>query len=705
MKTHAMLLPVYSKRIVLLPSRLLFIFLLVVIPLFTPDQIAQSKEDHETFPTPILNEFVVALDVEPDSLDPAITIDTNARLVSTQIYDTLFKAETGGTAHDFELLENWSRNADATAWTFDLRRDVKFHDGAPLNAAAVVYNFNRWWDPAHPAHIGSFEDFVNFFGGFKGDTNCNLIAVSQTAEYQFKLYFSYPMYHLPAILINTAFSIASPAAIATGTLAAYPVGSGPFKFSGWIPGESISLLSNTSYWLDPPKLDTLTFQVIADEAERVTALNNGLVHSINNISDYTLNLYLDNTDVQVKWLPSANVGYLGINRAHTPLDNLKVRQAIAHAVDWQALLQTHYTPGDQVATQFLPPVIWGYNPALTTPTYDPALALTLLTEAGYATGFSTTLSLRDVYRAYLPNPIPTAFAIKGYLDAVGIQTTVTPYENITFLSKVGSGDVDLYLLGWGADYGHPDNFYSPHLCDPNYLGLGPIDTVLCDDLQAALAEPNFLQQIVDYGAAAEYIHDSLPFVPIVHARGGLLVNEDVAGLIPSIYGEEYQSVYFADAEQTLVDPALPTTVTYTDPLDQPTTVEIPSGAVTESILMRFEPMQEASLPFVFVDTNHAFTLEAIIDGDVQEDFTFETPVTVTIEYSDADVAFIKDEETLLLYFWDGSAWIDAATSCDPVSAYTRDLVENRLSVDICHLSTFALAGESYLNVFGPIIFK
>ncbi len=264
----------------------------------------------------------------------------------------------------------------------------------------------------------------------------------------------------------------------------------------------------------------------------------------------------------------------------------------------------------------------------------------------------------------------TAAAIEGYLEAININVTVTLYESTTFLNKLYTGQLDLYLLGWGADYLHPDNFYTPHLCNPTNLSFGALDPILCANLQNALAEPDYAQQVLAYQTAAQTISTTLPFVPMIHARSGLLTRSNVDGLVASpIALETYHTVFFSDAVQTIVDPSLPTTLTYTDPQTEPTTVEIPVGAVEETTLLRLEPSTPTSAPATFTSVNHTFVLEAIRDGDVLQDFVFAEPITITIEYTDADVAGLKDETSLLLYVWDGSSWMDAAATCDPVSSY------------------------------------
>ncbi len=677
--------------------------ILLLFPLIEPSSLYAVARQADQAPTAAAD-FIVAMGEDVITLDPALANDTPSLLLAVQIYDTLVKYSPGGSVILPGLAESWTRNSDATQWTFTLRSGVTFHDGSALDGAAVLANFNRWWDPDDPAHIGIFDYFATFFGGFKGEDDCIIESMSAPDANHFQINFKQPTYHLLALVSFPAFSIASPLSILSGDLETQPVGTGPFIFISWTPGEQIDLNANPSYWNGAPLLDSLAFRVIPLAEDRLLALVAGSVHSVTDPFDDQLQALADDPAYQVLWRPSGGVGYMGINRAHTPLNNLLVRQAIAHAVDWQALANTYYNAGDLLANQFLPSSVWGTNPLLNAPTYDPSLAQSLLTAAGYPS-FSTTLSYRSIYRPYLPDAAGTAVAIKDYLEAVNITVTVTEYDSATFLGKVYAGELDLYLLGWYADFLHPQNFYEPHLCNPGNLSFGAFDPVFCTDLQNALEEPDFQQQVMAYQSIALDVANSLPLIPMIHPRWGLLTLSNITGLVASPLSlEEYHSVAFSDAVQTSVDPTTSATLTYTDPLAEPTTIEIPTGAVIETVIMRLEPTTLASLPSDFASAGHAFTLEAIQDGDVLQGFTFETPVTVTIEYSDADVASIKEEETLKLNYWDGSAWVDAATTCDPVSPYTRNLEENWLSVDICHLSLFSLAGENWLDVFIPIVY-
>ena len=121
-------------------------------------------------------------------------------------------------------------------------------------------------------------------------------------------------------------------------------------------------------------------------------------------------------------------------------------------------------------------------------------------------------------------------------------------------------------------------------------------------------------------------------------------------------------------------------------------------------MLRFVATDTTSAPAGYASAGHGFDLSAIDFGETLPGFTFLKPVTVTINYADPDVAGLQ-EDTLRLFYWDGSQWLDAATTCTPNSTYRRDLDANRISLPICHLSTFGLFAEPKIWQFLPFVVR
>jgi peptide/nickel transport system substrate-binding protein len=481
--------------------------------------------------------LTIAIQADPAQLDPALAEDVTTWRVTAQIFDTLTNYQPGGSLVESGLAESWSVSPDGLIWTFNLHSGALFHDGTSLDADAVAYNLNRWWDPAHPFHDEDFVLFTSLFGGYKGDPNCWLAGIATPTSSQVQLTLSAPHSNLPWILAHPAFAIASPAAIQAGNLATDPVGSGPFVFTAWVFGSFIQLEANSDYWDSVPGFDSLIFEVIALDADRFAALQAGTVQVVPDLPPEFAAQAEADTHLVSAWRPSIATGYLGMNRSHAYLDNDLVRLAIAHAIDRGTLLDSFYNPGTHLAQNLLPPVFWGSDLGVDEYDYNLSLVQDLLDEAGYPDGFETTLAYRDVYRPYLPNPAQTVQAIQAYLQAVGIQADVVAYESSEFIDKFNNGELDLFLLGWTADYLHPENFFTPILCD-SWLGFGPKDTVLCDTLDQARAEGEFTAQEALYQWSTRRVHETLPMLPVAHPRELLLSRRELNGLIPSPMGVE-----------------------------------------------------------------------------------------------------------------------------------------------------------------------
>ncbi len=456
------------KRIVLSTTLVLAIVLtLFIAPIYGSTAaagLAQNPNALVVAASPAVASMIVGIGAEPAGLDPALVDDGVTFYVTSQVYETLVTFEPDMALPVPGLAQTWSVSADGRTWTFTLRPGVTFHDGTALDASAVLFNLQRWWDPAHPYHNGDFAYFDYLFGGFRGDPNCLITDIVSVGATQVRITLQHAYSPLPSILAIPAFAIASPTAIQAGTLDAHPVGTGPFRFASWTPGDAIRLDANTAYRGPASRVSPLTFKFLPDPAARLAALQANSIQVAADLSTDQLPAVQADPRLKTAYRPASSVGYLGINRSHAGLDNPLVRQAIAHAMNKPAVIASHYAANAQVATQLVPRDMWGRDPGIVDYTHDVALARSLLTQAGYPNGFSTTLAIRDVVRGYLPDPMGTANAIHADLAAAGIQAEVLVYDSGTFLTKLDNGELDLYLLGWGADYPHPANYLDTLLC-------------------------------------------------------------------------------------------------------------------------------------------------------------------------------------------------------------------------------------------------
>ena len=493
------------------------------------------------------NQVTAIIAGNPESLDPATTFDGIALQITSHIYEPLVVADESNEYRPGPgLAESWTVSPDGLTWTFNIRPGAKFHDGTEANAGAVVYNINRWWDPDHPYYAGDSTYFSFLFGGPKGEADSSFLDVTAVEPLQVTIQLKEPDSNVPAKLSYPTFGIASPKAIQAGMLAGSPVGSGPYKFVAWQVDQYVELAANDQ-WAAMPEMEKLRFQIISDPEDRLTALKSGQAQTSTGLENLLDEIQMAG-NLRVEWHPSNDVGYLGINRAHTPLDNLLVRQAIAHAVNRKALVANFFTPGDLVAKDLMPPQLWGADPNIEDYAYDPQMALNLLNQAGYPNGFAITLSFRDLFRNYLPDPAVTAAAIANDLEAVGIKVTVEQLESGEFINQLYAGQLELYLLGWTADYPHPLNIYVLYCVE----WIGPRDDELCDTLDESSQATSQAEVEALMHKVSRRAHETVPMLPVVHSRQALVIYRDLFHVSYFWgFGANYSTAVYADSHSYL----------------------------------------------------------------------------------------------------------------------------------------------------------
>lgn len=231
--------------------------------------------------------------------------------------------------------------------------------------------------------------------------------------------------------------------------------------------------------------------------------------------------------------PAFNIGYVGFNQAKAPLDNPKIRQAIAYALNREALVQAKYPEGSEVATQFMPPQLFGWSADVTQYNYDPEKAKQLIKESGV-----TDLNLEfyypsDISRPYMPDPTANFEAFKADLEAVGFTVTpkTAPWRS-GYLDDVDAGNAQIYLLGWTGDYGDPDNFIGTFF-RTRQPAWGFDNKELFDALTKARDTADQAERTKLYEDINQQIMDFLPGVPYVHTQPALAFANNVKGYVPS----------------------------------------------------------------------------------------------------------------------------------------------------------------------------
>lgn len=487
------------------------------------------------------------------ALDPGIVTDGESLKIAQQVFDTLLSYEPGSTKVQPSLAESWEVTEDGLTYTFKLRQGVKFHDGTDFNAEAVVFNFERWGNPGSEYKFegDSFDYYDSMFGSEESRVIKEVTAVD---EHTVQFTLNQPQAPFLQNIAMSSFGIASPTAVKekTTNFKSEPVGTGPFVFKEWKRNDSITLEKNPDYWQEGlPKLNKVIVRSIPDNTARFNALQNGEIDIMEDLNADDLTVLESNANLQKIERPSFNVGYVGFNTKKKPFDDKKVRQALNHAVNKQAIVDAFFGGSAQVAKNPLPPTLWGYNDEVQDYAYDPEKAKALLAEAGHPDGIAETLTFyaMPVSRPYMPDGRKVAEAIQADLAKIGVTVSIQSPEWATYLDdlKVGEKD-DLYMLGWTGDNGDPDNFIYT-LLDKDTIPGNNRSFYVNEELHTILVEA---QKEVDQDKRAELykqaqviIKEDAPWIPLVHTTPLMAASSNLKGYTPSPTGSEpYASIYF-----------------------------------------------------------------------------------------------------------------------------------------------------------------
>ncbi len=364
-------------------------------------------------------DITVGMQLEPPNLDPtagaAAAID---EVVYANVFEGLTRFGPDGSVLP-GLAESWEIAPDGLSWVFTLREGVTFHDGLPMTAEDVAFSFER----------AMAEDSTNAQKQlFEGINSVNVID-----DLTVEIGLDTPK---GALLWNLAWGdavIVSPASAETN--ATDPVGTGPFRFERWVQGDQVELVRNDDYWGEPATLDGVTFKFISDPTAAFAAMMAGDIDAFPNFPAPE-NLAQFQADPRFSVIVGTTEGetILAMNNARAPFDDVRVRRAVAHAIDRSAIIDgAMFGYGTPIGSHFAP-----HHPAYEDLTgmsaFDPEMARALLAEAGLADGFETTLTLPPPSYARRGGEI-----IASQLRDVGIEAEIINVEWAQWLEQVFKG--------------------------------------------------------------------------------------------------------------------------------------------------------------------------------------------------------------------------------------------------------------------------
>ena len=505
--------------------------------------------------------LVLGAEGDPVLLDGALVSDGPSVRVIAQMWEGLVGLKPGTTKVVPALAASWTTSKNGLSWTFKLRKGVTFHDGTTMDAKAVCFNFNRQYTlPANLQGENTNYYWFTVFGGYAKPATgnpgpdkslyhgCKVVNASTA-----RIILNRPSSSFLAALALSNFGIASPDALVKykadaatigsdgvirplGTFATeHPIGTGPFMLESWRIGDKLVLVRNDKYWGTKAKLKRVIIRPISDSTARLQALQSGEIDGMNLLAPQDVPAVAGSSSLKVLSRPAFNIGYVGINQKIAPLNNLKVRQAVAYGLDRKAVIGAFYGGRGQVANQFLPPMVEGYaTKGVPEYPYDPEKAKALLKEAGLT--LPVTLEFwypTDRPRGYMPDPPRNFQAFAASLEKSGFKIVPKPAPwRGGYVAGVQSGNAALYLFGWTGDFGDPANFLNVHFGAEN-AQFGFNNPALFKLLQQADAETNLDKRTALYQQASIDVMKLLPMVPYANNRPALGFKKSVKGYIPS----------------------------------------------------------------------------------------------------------------------------------------------------------------------------
>lgn len=384
---------------------------------------------------PDRDEIHISVSYDPDSLDPHAKNTVSNFAIASNFYEPLVQADADMKIQP-ALAHSWE-NPDVYTWIFHLQSSVKFHSGKELDSEDVVYSYKRLLEHPELQISGYLSDIVE---------------VTAVDRYRVRIRTRSP---LSTLMNKLNFVHIVPRGATSEMLTRKVDGTGAYLLVAWQKDRMISMVRNDHYWGKKPAIRSVTYLLNRTPQEAVEDLRLGKSQLVQSNTKNLKELVKNSSRFEMLVHDSVFVKYLGFDVARdvapycsakkNPFKDNRVRQAIHFAIDRKELadrLPSYAVP----ATQPVPPFVFGYNPDISPPNYDPARAKSLLTQAGFADGFSVTLHVRKTFQ-------DAALVIRDQLARVGIQINILSLSTTDFYTALSRKDASFYFTGIGTPTG------------------------------------------------------------------------------------------------------------------------------------------------------------------------------------------------------------------------------------------------------------
>ena len=458
--------------------------------------------------------------------------------MTRQVFETLFEHDRVFAVVP-RLAAGAERSADGRTWTLTLREGIRFHDGTPFDAKAVVFNFERGRD------LDRYRELL----APGGTSLVTAVAAPDQRTVVFTLRSAFGPFL--ATLALPTFAMVSPRSLTEdpagwmlpGSRAA--AGTGPFELrpGAWQRGRQISLERSATHWdrdaqgRGLPYLDRVTFRVVPDTATRLAELRGGTLDLLRDLTAHDASAIAGNPNLALLWRPPSGVLSLGIGSSMRPFDRVEVRRALALAIDRPAIAQSAQGGETKAASQFVVPGMLGYDESVTDfQRLDETTARRLLSDAGYPRGFDTELWFAPADGD--PEQRRIAEAIAADLLRSGIRAQLRTTDPATLARDAQQHRLPLYLVEHRTGTGDPDELLSSLFAPQPVEGPGWSNPQVTALMRYARAEPSEAKRAELYKQISKIVQVEVPRIPLFHSRRLLAMTKKVRGLVPRALGLE-----------------------------------------------------------------------------------------------------------------------------------------------------------------------
>jgi peptide/nickel transport system substrate-binding protein len=447
--------------------------------------------------------------------DPHVEFLNSSFHVQYAMFDPLARVNEEGRLTPY-LATSWKWESP-TSWIFELRQGVRWHDGGPFTSKDVVFSIARILDPATRSIWGRIYSFVEGAEAIGPHTvRIRTKSPSVAVPQDFGRMAMLPKDQFERLGKDAFFN--------------RPVGTGPFKFVRQVRGEEIVMEANLQYWAGPPKIKTLVFKQVTDETTRVAELLAGTADIVDGIPPADAPRVNASGRANVTFAPTVRRVLLDFAVSTTPpLQDKRVRLAIAHAVNTRAINNAVYDGKAGKQAGWLDRFSWGYNQSLKPYIYDPAKSKRLLAEAGFPNGMPLTLMMGRG-RFLLDHEV--GLAIADFLSKAGFIVDLKVFEwGVYSAMRTRKEFRGVYMLSSGNSTGEPDQVFRTF--DSNREAIYIVDPKLDALIHSQMGEPDRDKRAKMVAAVDAYVHDNMLSLNLMTIPGVYGLNKRVKGWKPS----------------------------------------------------------------------------------------------------------------------------------------------------------------------------